>query len=177
MRKLTVIVLLGIYAATQLGAVFFSFYQPVVHAISFSMQQQRMRSLSIVLKDTVLRESVYRESIVERDEIRLNGVLYDVRNIHLANGYAHLKLLQDDNETQWLETFSHFADSFRRHQSTPDGKTLNVCKWLLKIYCFGNQEIQSALPVCLLPELATLGTSKLNAAFLPAPAEPPEFRL
>jgi len=171
MKNLAVIWLLLIYTTSQVGSILIYYHRPVIHAISSYRQQRRIREQKEIIKDTVISRKAYLANLHENGEIMLNGILHDIRNIRFTKEQVHLRLLEDECETKWINSFSSVLNALQDHQ--PRKLPSQVWSWLFKIYpC----ESDKGAILSLIPEVNHNRVSNpyLPSCFLSYRGQPPK---
>jgi hypothetical protein len=103
MKKLVVILLLSIYACTQLGPSFWYYYKPMIRMMASA--RQRIRSALRENEDLVHIETglqQFKKMRQGRHEILINGLLHDIEKISIEGDLVKLVVRKDEEETSWL---------------------------------------------------------------------------
>ena len=174
LRKLAVIALLFIYSATQLGPVLVNFCGPLAHAVSVVRQQRRMRLEATATKDILMTPAQYQASLHEKNELLIDGILHDVKDIKIENGIVHLQLLEDSKETNWMNDIASVVNELNK-QKRSQRSMLHVWNWLFNIYTFEKEiKFVAPAPEQLVYRLA-FNSASLRSVSLSSPGQPPEL--
>ena len=175
MKNLAIVFLLFIYTTSQLGSVFIYYYKPVIHAISLSRQQRRMREEKLI-REIIISRNHYKDALNEDGEIVLNNVLHDIKKVSFKNDEVHLLVLEDKHEEGWMKSFASIASALQK-QNRNDKPNEQLLNWLLKVY---RCDIDSPFAF-IAPELRTtyhsVGEDVTFSVTLNIPAQPPENRV
>lgn len=119
MKKLSAILLLCIYLFTQLGAIAWYYYKPIAHAYFKNLRNKDLFSL-------IIRENKLKELEAGDNEIKIDGVLYDVEEMTIKNETAHLVLKQDKAETNWTNHYQSISNLLQKHSKDKSPSTEKI---------------------------------------------------
>ena len=108
MKKVSAILLLGIYLFTQLGAIAWYYYKPIAHTYFKNLESKELVSLTI-------GESKLKELQAGDNELKIDGILYDVEELTITNAMAHLILKKDKAETNWDNHYQSISNLLQKH--------------------------------------------------------------
>lgn len=133
-RRPGIILLLLIYACTQLGSIAWYYYKPLIHAISVARQHQVALGDHPPLLTIEMDAAAFRKAKQNENEIRWQGTLCDIQHISYRGATVVLSLLKDEEETSWLHQYDLL--SYWLHQDGHDGRSpvAALWKWFSKIY-------------------------------------------
>ena len=179
MKKLLVILLLSVYACTQLGPSLWFYYKPMIRMMASA--RQRIRSALRENEDLVHIETdmqQFKKMRQGRHEILLNGLLHDIEKISIEGDRVKLVVRKDAEETSWLR-FHESVSKWIKKSPRQSQASVPIAKWLLNIYCSVQGKIASDIHYTpsfnSFPGIVFI---KLPISpFLPGPGQPPDNAL
>ena len=116
----------------------------------------------------------YQASLHEKNELLIDGIFHDVKDIKIENGIVHLQLLEDSKETSWMNDLANVVNELHK-QKRSQRSMLQVWNWLFNIYTF-EKEIKFVVPA---PEQRVYrpacNSDFLRSIPLSTPGQPPEL--
>jgi hypothetical protein len=128
MKKLSALLVLVVYLASQFGAAYWYICKPVAH-IYFSWIQQHNNKEAL----TVINMSHHEYSQLKKDddEIIIGGMLYDVEETEMNGTMIKLFLKKDTNETRWDHHYSTVSKLLHTHS---DNKQTTAAKAFIPLF-------------------------------------------
>jgi hypothetical protein len=170
MKKLSAILLLFVYLATQFGAVSWRFFKPVTHACFSWIQQHNKEDLIIINID----QHQYNKLKNDENEIIIAGIFYDVERSVLNGSTIELSLKKDDKETKWDNHYNTFSKLL--HKQSADKPATTSKTFNLFIPLFHSKEPGLTFPPgkCLSEKHYNLSTSYHPSPLIGLIAPPPQ---
>jgi hypothetical protein len=126
MKRLSALLLLFVYLASQFGAAYWYICKPVAH-IYFSWIQEHSNKEAFTVINISHHE--YHQLKKDDDEIMIGGMLYDVEETEMDGTMIKLFLKKDTKETRWDNHYSTVSKLLHKHASskqTTAGKGFNI---------------------------------------------------
>jgi hypothetical protein len=134
MRKLSIIMVLLLFAAIQVGTLAWYCYKPVLHTICYQLflHRQKGRETKPILIKTSL--TAFRAARQDEDEIRWNGELYDVLKTVIHGNEVLLTVEKDMAENRWLAACDAVHRQLTKNNTRQSPTGINIYQWMFKWY-------------------------------------------
>jgi hypothetical protein len=174
MKRFIICILLILYVFTQLGTILYYDFQPIIHTACYYQWRCGNKSTrwDYIL---VLDSTEYLAAKKEDEEIYWQGALYDIRSIQ-ANGSKLMIYAEEDSaESKWLNAYNELRSQFKKNQSSQAPLSLNIIKWLFKIYSPGSHQNIQNFNLHIKIDLCLHKESTLPNHYRKGPIRPPDF--
>ena len=134
MRKTIVFILLLLYAGSQLLPVLIYYHRPVIHTISIFRQQIRsaLRNREASTVSITISNDKYLSTKQPNNEIILEGIRYDIREIRISGDEVCMELLKDEKEDYLLHVFKQMNSVSKNNNQQK--KNIKPGKWFFKTH-------------------------------------------
>ncbi|SRR5260221_356284 len=174
MQKWTVIIILSVYATSQLCSVLVYHFRSAIHSFYYYKQQASMQEGKQEKMEIVLSRSEYKEARRDEKEVDINGALYDIGSIAFNSDKVYLEVVRDDHETHFLRILDQLISLPVRNQNPTDNENL-LWTWLLKIYVPGDRTRNILPATCYALIHPARNEMFVSAIAIQPPAQPPEI--
>ena len=134
MKKITITLLLAIYAFMQLIVVGWDIYKPAIHTVCYNIIRvcsNEKRANNIIIKTD---KTAYQKALQDENEILWQGELYDIKNIAIDGNEVTLIVEKDAIETNWVNVYNAVQQKIKKDSPNQPSQNPNYCKWLFKLY-------------------------------------------
>ena len=176
MRKWAVIIVLSVYAVSQLCSALLCHYRSAIHSLFYTRQQLRIKNNETETKGLIMSVSDFDKAKREKKEIEINGILYDIASLHISNNKVYLQIVTDEEENNCMKIIDSLAASTDQNQNSTSTKETLIWKWLFKIYSSENK-----MPVSQLanqPGITYYSIKEIfiSTPFINIPGQPPDCK-
>lgn len=132
MKRLAILLLLGIFLSTQLATLVQQYLRPVIHSLCYSRAAKRMLRSNDPDEQLILDIDVYQRSLTDKKELKLEGRMYDIRSVKFEKGKAVLLVRADHAEMRWLGWIDSIQEA--RDQAKKSGHDVLAFQWFFKLF-------------------------------------------
>ncbi len=174
MRKAIICILLVLYVITQLGTILYYEFQPIIHTACY-YQWKGAHKNSRQEHIFVLDSTEYLAAKVEDEEIFLQGILYDIQSMQAKGSKFIIYADEDIAESKWMNAYNDLRTQIKKNQSSQAPISLNIIKWLFKLYSPGTQPSIQNIEKLIKNKLHLHRESNLRCLYRIPPIHPPDF--
>lgn len=163
-----------LFSCTQIVSITWYYSKSLIHAVS--AERQRLKVTDQTTTVEVCFDRVIFEKLRENnEEIRWQGVLYDIEKTSFTGNQVKVQLRKDEDETNWLHLYETISAAVKKMNTTFPQATTGFWKWLFKSYNFPGNYNHSNLECTLNPGHKTYNPHSLPVSpYLPGNLQPPE---
>ena len=176
MRKLSVVILLLLFTAIQLGTLAWYFYKPVIHVVCYQFFRHYPDNRNGERKLVVIKTNLagFRSARQDENEILWKGELYDITKIISAGNEVTLTVEKDVTENRWMNIYNAVHQQIAKNKSSQSPAALTIYQWMLKWYIPAESLKPSAAAIACTTH-HTLYVVDLPPLFFPnGPCQPPD---
>ncbi|MGE5108739.1 MAG: hypothetical protein ACM3H8_14440 [Sphingobacteriales bacterium] len=176
MKKLSAILLLSVYALTQIGSIAWYYYKPIAHAYFSHLQQLRNTSgkQGSDLISIFIDKNRFAELKRENKEIVFDGFLYDIKETVIENDIVHLLLKKDKAETKWTNHYQSISNLLNKHSNSKSPGTVKTSAIFLVLYHPNESKINFGLLTEIQLKHIAVSTNQYSSPIISLLSPPPK---